>query len=94
MTDTEQREENDADDDIEVEVDENADSASVSSDDTVEPGCDGANNIQLNLICSRMENLWKLRKRKKKKKVTQMQKFESILPKKLLEVRFCSHDLP
>jgi DNA ligase-4 len=92
MTDTEQREENDANG--EIEVDENADSASVSSDDTVEPGCDGANNIQLALICSRMENLWKLRKRKKKKKVTQMQKFESILPKKLLEVRFCSHDLP
>eukprot|EP00980_Cylindrotheca_fusiformis_P025864 scaffold14741_cov135-Cylindrotheca_fusiformis.AAC.14 len=63
----------------------NDDSLSVSSDGTVEPDCDGANNIQFALICSRMENLWKLRKSKKKKKVTQSQKFESILPKKLLE---------
>lgn len=68
--------------------DEKDDSTSISSDDTVEPDCDGANNIQFALICNRMENLWKLRKSKKKKKVTQGQKLESILPTKLLEVRF------
>ncbi|CAJ1953471.1 unnamed protein product [Cylindrotheca closterium] len=64
---------------------DNLDDASVSSDDTVEPDCSAANMWSFALICSRMETLYQLRRGKNKKGVKVEQKYEYIMPKKLIQ---------
>ncbi|KAL3943081.1 MAG: hypothetical protein SGBAC_002814 [Bacillariaceae sp.] len=61
------------------------DDASVSSDDTVEPESTFANMMQFALICSRMESLFQQRIAKNRRRVKVEQKYEHIMPKKLIQ---------
>jgi hypothetical protein len=73
-------------DDVENgEEDEEAKEASVASEeDTVEPEYDKANSLSFTLVCKRMEKLWQL-KRKKGRKVSNLEKKKYLLPATLLK---------